>query len=97
MRLIAARIDDLGAAGLMKRKYETGEKLGRGGGKGVNLGGGVTGSLVKSKLAGGLSTIFRHEQLVLNTGDEACKTLYGSRPAYIQVSPCPFDTSYIIY
>ena len=62
MRLIAARIDDLGAAGLMKRKYETGEKLGRG--KGVNLGGGVTGSLVKSKLAGGLSTIFRHEQSV---------------------------------
>ena len=95
MRLIAARIDDVGAAGLMKRKYETGEKLGRG--KGVNLGGGVTGTLVKSKLAGGLSTIFRHEQLVLNTGDEACKTLYGSRPAYIQVSPCPFDTSYIIY
>ena len=30
MRLIAARMDDVGAAGLMKRKYETGEKLGRG-------------------------------------------------------------------
>ena len=33
MRLIAARIDDVGASGLMKRKYETGEKLGRGGGE----------------------------------------------------------------
>ena len=29
MRLIAARMDDVGAAGLMKKKYETGEKLGR--------------------------------------------------------------------
>ena len=62
MRLIAARIDDVGPAGLMKRKYETGEKLGRG--KGVNSRGGLTGTLVKSKLAGGLSTIFRHEQSV---------------------------------
>ena len=58
MRLIAARIDDVGAAGLMKKKYETGEKLGRGERCEFRRRS-ITGTLVKSKLAGGLSTIFR--------------------------------------